>query len=150
MKKEENSSYLGDITSSSGCIDDTVEKRRQKGIGLVSQIMGRINNVSLGMHFFRISFILRNAMLVNGITTNAESWYNVKEAHLTVFEDIDLLLLRKILLRKIYNTSSKIAKEAMYVEGGILPVRYVIAKKKFMFLWAILNCGDYDLAKKFT
>ena len=34
MKKSEECSYLGDILSSNGSIDATIESRRQKGIGI--------------------------------------------------------------------------------------------------------------------
>ena len=47
MKKSTECSYLGDILSSSGSLDATIENRRQKGIGLCSQITGMVNGLAL-------------------------------------------------------------------------------------------------------
>ena len=60
MKKVEEGTYLGDILSADGALDKTIENRRQKGVGICSQITGMMNSVSLGFFFFRISFTLRD------------------------------------------------------------------------------------------
>ena len=77
MKKSEECSYLGDILSTTGSVDNTIEKRRQKGIGIISQITGIINGLSLGHYYFKIAFIFRESMLLNGILTNLEVWHPV-------------------------------------------------------------------------
>ena len=71
MKKKSSGSYLGDILSSDGTLDATIEDRRQKGIGLVSKISGMVGNISLGIHFFRVALNLREAMMINEILTNS-------------------------------------------------------------------------------
>ena len=129
MKKASSGPYLGDVLSSEGTIDLTIESRRQKGIGLVSKISGIINNVSLGIHYFRISMALRESMMVNGIITNSEVWYNIKENHLVTLEEID-----QTLRRKVFKAHSKTAIEALYLEAGIIPIRFIIAKRRLMYL----------------
>ena len=59
MKKSLKCSYLGDVLSTDGSIDATIEQRRQKGIGLCSQITGIVNGLSLGNYFFKIGFFLK-------------------------------------------------------------------------------------------
>jgi hypothetical protein len=81
MKKIQDGSYLGDILSSDGTMDKTIENKRQKGTGICSQVTGLMNSVSLGFFFFKISFNLRDAMVINGILTNAEVWNNIKLKH---------------------------------------------------------------------
>ena len=143
MEKKTNGSYLGDILSSEGTIDLTIEDRRQKGIGLVTKVSGMINDVSLGIHYFRIAFGLCESMLINGIITNSEVWYHVKEKHLEVLEGLD-----EMLLRKIFKGQSKTALEAFYLEGGILSIRLILAKRKFMYLWTILRRPEEEMLKK--
>ena len=143
MKKESSGPYLGDILSSDGSIDLTIENRRQRGIGLISQITGIVNNVSLGIHFFSIALALRESMLVNGLLFNSEVWYSVKSKHLETLENIDL-----ILLKKLFKAHSKTAIEAFFLEAGIIPIRFVIAKRRLMFLWTILQRPDEELLKK--
>ena len=143
MKKKNCGSYLGDILSSDGTIDATVEDRRQKGIGLVTKISGMVSNVSLGIHFFRIALSLREAMMINEIVTNSEVWYSVKEKHLETLENLD-----EMLLRKFFNAHSKTAKESFFLECGIIPIRFIIAKRKLMYLRCIHKRSKTDLVKK--
>ena len=105
MKKATECSYLGDVLSTGGSIDATIEQRRQKGVGICSQITGIVNGLSLGNFYFRIIFFLREAMLINGIITNSEVWYPVKDSQLEILESIDLMLLKKLT-----NAHSKAAK----------------------------------------
>ena len=144
MIKVTEGSYLGDIISADGTIDKMIENRRQKGVGLCSQISGMINNVSLGLFFFQIAFTFRDAMLVNGMLTNAEVWNQIKTKHVEVFESMDLMILKKI-----FNAHSMTAKKAFFLEAGLLPISSIIAKRRLMYLWNVLNRNDNDLLKRF-
>ena len=97
MEKKTTAPYLGDILSSDGSLDATIEDRRQKGVGIITKINGMVSNVSLGIHFFRIALTLRESMLINGILTNSEVWYGVKEKHFEELENQDLTLLQSTL-----------------------------------------------------
>ena len=143
MKKAQEGAYLGDILSYDGKPDKTIENRRQKGIGICSQITGLMNSVSLGFFFFNISFTLRNSMLVNGILTNAEVWNDVKMKQKETLESVDLMLLKKI-----FNAHSMTAKETFFLEAGVLPVRFIIAKRRLLYLWQIMHRKDDDLLKR--
>ena len=94
MKKVHDGAYLGDIISADGTIDKLIESRRQKGIGICSQVTGIMSSVSLGFFFYKISFTLRDAKLLNGMLTNAEVWNNIKSKHIDVLEGIDLMLMK--------------------------------------------------------
>ena len=89
MKKATECSYLGDILSVTGSVEATIEKRRQKGIGISSQISGMINGLSLGHYYFKIAFLFRETMLLNGMLTNLEVWHPVSSSHLEVLDRID-------------------------------------------------------------
>ena len=86
MKKVDDETYLGDIINHDGTIDKNIENRRQKGIGIFSQVTGMMINISLGIFFYKISFTLRDAMLINGILTNIEVWNHLKKKHLEILE----------------------------------------------------------------
>ena len=59
-------------------------------------------------------------------------------------QNIDL-----ILLKKLTNAHSKTAKEAFYLEAGVLPLKFVVMKRRLMFLHNILCRSDDDLTKQF-
>ena len=105
MKKTESCSYLGDVLSSDGSLDLTIEERRQRGVGIATQITGMVNQLSLGHFYYKIGFMLRNCMLVNGILTNSEIWYNVSKKNLDTLESTDTFLMRK--LHKGHSTTAK-------------------------------------------
>ena len=74
-------------------------------------------------------------MLVNGILTNAEVWYNTKEEHLTI-------------LRIWFNAHSKTATELFFLETGKIPLRFTISKRRLLYLWTILSRGEEELTSK--
>ena len=53
-----------------------------KGMGIVPQIMSILSEVSLGVHYFEIAMLLREAMFVNGILTNVEALYGIKKENI--------------------------------------------------------------------
>ena len=82
-------------------------------------------------------------MFINGTLTNSECWYNVNKKHLETLESGDLMLIRKLI-----KGHSKTAKEAFYLETGLLPTKFIIQKRKLMFLWNILQRNENELVKK--
>ena len=143
MKKATECSYLGDILSVTGSVEATIEKRRQKGIGISSQISGMINGLSLGHYYFKIAFIFRETMLLNGMLTNLEVWHPVSSNHLEVLDRIDANFLRKIM-----KSHSKTPKEALYLETGLLPIKYVAMQRRLMYLHHILKRPQHELIRK--
>ena len=143
MKKATECSYLGDILSTTGSLDSTIEQRRQKGIGLCSQIVGIVDGLSLGHFYYKISFMFRECKLLNGILTNAEVWYPISEKQLEILENIDLMFIRKLL-----NGHSKTAKEAFYLETGLIPIRFVCIKRRIIYLHHVLNRPESEIIRK--
>ena len=144
MKKSTVCSYLGDIICSSGSVDATIESRRQKGIGLCSQIIGIVNGLSLGHYYFKISFLLRESMLINGMLTSAEIWFPVSNKQIEVLVNIDLMLIRKLV-----NGHSKAPKESFFLEAGLLPLKFVCMKRRLMmYLHHILSKPKSDLIRQ--
>ena len=72
-----------------------------------------INGLSLGHYYYKIAFLFREVMLLNGMLTNLEVWHPVTNKQIEVLENIDLMMLRKIL-----KGHSKTPKEAFFLEQG--------------------------------
>ena len=79
MKEVQEAVYLGQVISNNGSINPTIESRKLKGIGITSQVMSLLNNVSLGRFYVQIGLILRESMLVIGILTVCENWPNLSK-----------------------------------------------------------------------
>ena len=99
-----------------------------------------VNGISLGHHYYRIAFMCRECMLLNGILTNSEVWYPINDTQLEVLEDIDLMLIRKLM-----KGHAKTAKEAFHMETGLLPVRFVCMKRRMMYLHHILSKPESEM-----
>ena len=64
-------------------------------------------------------------MLIGGMLTNAESWINITNKDLDYLEQPDTILERKLFF--------------MYLELGIIPVKFVLMQKIMNFLHYILK-----------
>ena len=117
--------YLGDILNQEGTINDTIEDRKNKSIGKINQITTILSTISFGMFYMDTALILREAMLLNGIMTNSEVWYIVKEEHIKTLESAD-----NELLRKVFNAHSKTAIELFFIETAKIPVRFILSKRR--------------------
>ena len=115
MSEVKSDTYLGDVISADGRNTENIKSRVSKGLGIVSQIMNLMDIVNFGEHYFEIGMLLRESMLINGILTNSEVWYNLLKSEIKELEDIDKLLLRRML-----NVPESTPGEAYHIELGIL------------------------------
>ena len=143
MKNATQATYLGDVISENGTIDETVLQRTQKATGIINQISSILSSICLGSFHFDIALVLREAKFINSIMVNSEIWHNVQFRHVQSLEKSDTDLLKKIL-----NAHSKTATEAMFLELAIYPVRYTLSVRRFMYLWHILHRDKSELIRK--
>ena len=54
-----------------------------------------------------------------------------------------------ILEKKIFQLSNSVPTLSLYVECGIMPVRFIIKYRRLMYFWHILHLNDNELVKKF-
>ena len=90
--------------------------------------------ISFGPHHFEIAMLLRDSMLVNGVTTNAEIWYNLSENEIKEFENLDKLFFKKLL-----DVPRSTPSEAYYLEFGVLPIGVTIKARRLNYLHSILS-----------
>ena len=143
MKETESEKYLGDVIQKTGNIQATINKRKDKGTGIVAEILSIINEIPLGRHRVDVALRLREAMLLNGILYNSEAWHGMTDAHIATLESLDLSLLRGIL-----NAHAKTTKEFLYLETGVVPIKWILAQRRITFLKHILSRDDSELLKK--
>ena len=143
MKNAESEKYLGDVLSKNGTLQQTIERRKAKGDGIVAEILSIINEIPLGRHRMEVALKLREAMLINGILFNSEAWHGVTLAHIAKLEAIDEALLRGIL-----KAHTKTPKEFLYLETGALPIKWIIAQRRINYMNHILQRDENELVKK--
>ena len=133
MPEVTEDTYLGDIISNDGKNTKNVKHRVSKGLGILNQIFNILDNISFGSKLFEIAILLRDSMLINGMLTNVEIWYNLTKSEIDEFENLDKLFFRKLLEVPVSTPS-----EAFYLELGVLPVAAIIKARRVNYLHNIL------------
>jgi hypothetical protein len=141
LVKEEK--YVGDIVSEDSKHTKNIISRRSNGIGVCNEITTILSNLCLGPHHFHVAVMLRQAMLLQVLLSNSETWLRLTKANMKKLESVDHMLLRKIL-----DTAISTPINALYLECGCIPIRFIIKKKRIMFLHHILTRQDNSLITK--
>ena len=99
--------------------------------------MTKLRGTVYGPFYFEVGLILREAMLINGILTNAEAWYSLYNNEIDQLDQADEQFLRTFL-----EAGRGCPKEMLYLETGTVPIRFTIYKRRLMFLHYLLNEDD--------
>ena len=94
------------------------------------------------MFFFRTALILRNGLYLNGILTNCEAWNFISQKNYKILEDCDIRLFSVLFESKATN------RVLFHLECSIVPIRYTIAKRRFLYLWHILSKSPSELIQR--
>ena len=98
-------------------------------MGIITEIMDILNCVSFGQKFFEIAITLREAKLLNGILTNAEVWYSLQNTEVTQLEELD-----KMLLRRILSAPDSTCIESLYLELGLVNINILLKARWVNYL----------------
>ena len=143
MKNSKQETYLGDIIHESGSIKPNIEKRKSKGYGITSNILAIVNEIPLAQWRAEAGLNLRQAMLVNGTLFNSEAWHGVTKKDIILLEKVDESLLRGLL-----QAHPKIPLEALFLETKSIPIRYILASHRLMYLQNILQRDPNEMVRK--
>ena len=144
MEDVKTDTYLGDVISSDGKNTENIKKRVLKGLGIVTQILNLMEKVNFGEHFIEIGLLLRETMLINGILFNSEVWYNLLKSEVKDLEDLDKLLLRKLL-----NVPVTTPGKSFYLELGLLPIGTIIKARRINYLYYLLTRDKHEMLSIF-
>ena len=129
MKNSDQELYLGDVIHKNAKAKPNIERRKAKGYGIINEILAIVNEIPLPHWRVKAGLHLRQAMLVNGILYNSEAWHNICDKDIIPLEKVDEALLRGLL-----SAHSKTPLEALYLESGCIPIRFIIKSRRLMYL----------------
>ena len=135
--------YLGDIVRTDGKNTSNIRSRVNKGVGIVSQIMDMLKSVSFGYRYFEIAITLREAHLINGMLTSADVWYGLQKSEITELEEVDRLLLRRIL-----GAPDSVCLESLYLELGVIPIHVILKARRVMYLHYLATQKEDEMLHK--
>ena len=141
MNMEDNWKYLGDILSSDGKNDANIKERVQRGLGAVSNICQTLSDLCLGPYYYEAAIILRSSLLLSTLLSNSEAWVNLTKKNIEDLEHVDEKFLRNL----FGNAHVKTPLEALYLETGCVPIRYLLKSRRLNFLYYILSDKEDSL-----
>ena len=133
--------YLGDQVSNG--LEILYNKRVDKAQGYSATCVAMCTEISLGIQLYAVAKLLHSSIFVNGTLTNMETWPKCSEARIAKFEKVEQNFMRKVL-----KAHSKTAIEALYLELGIIPLRFHLMKRRVLYLHTIMMRDDNELTKK--
>ena len=143
MHKADSTKYLGDIIHKSGKVNENIANRHVKAVASLSIIRAILEDIPLGKYRTEIGLELRQAMFINSVLFNSETWHGLKDADITQLNIIDHQLLRFIC-----NSHSKTPVEFLYLETGSIPLSYIISSRRLNYLHTIVTRDDEELTKR--
>ena len=135
--------YLGDIIRKDGKNNSNIKDRVRKGLGIVTNIMNILETITFGSKYFEIAVTMRQALLINGILTNSEVWHGTTKAQFEELEEVDKLLIRRILNAPIYACI-----ESLYLELGLTPIHIIIKGRRIKYLHYLLRLSESEMLFK--
>ena len=143
MEERKVQKYLGDLISSDGTHTKNIQDRRNKGYGVIKQIVQILEATYFGKYYFEVAMVLRESLFLSSLLLNSEAWVNYTEKDIRILEQCDENLLSSIL--ECESNSSNALK---YLELGVIPIRFEIMKRKLLFLQYILKQGKQAMIYK--
>ena len=134
MKNVTEKKYLGDLISCDLKNNQNIKKIGGKETGNVNKIILTLSEKPYGKHLFKAEKLMKEGLLINSLLTNSESWVNVLEKDVENLGKCDTVLLRKIL-----SENGNPSKVFMFLEHGIVPVKFIMKGKQANFLKYMLN-----------
>ena len=105
--------------------------------------MSILEEIPLGAHRMEIGLNPCQAMFLNGILFNSEVWHSGTVTEIRLLETVD-----EYLLRYLVNAHSKTPLEFLYLEAGVIPIRFVIMSRRILYLQTLLQRDDDEITKK--
>ena len=133
---------VGDIYNRKGNKDALVAGRISDMKGVVASMFATCSEVTCGIDYMHVMLLLYKTVYVPSMLTNADAWSNLSPKN---FEDLERA--QRKCLKRILKTASSTPNSILYLEMGILPMKFEIHIKQLIFLHQILSLADDDPVK---
>ena len=133
--------YLGNRVSDGW---DTLYKTRwEKAQGYCATCLAMATEISLGYRLYEIAKLLYNSIFINGTLNCMETWPNCTVKRIEELERIEQTFFRKIL-----SAHSKTPIEALYLELGVIPLRFQLMKRRILYFQDVMIKDKEEITRK--
>ena len=141
ISKADSYKYLGDYIAD--LWETLYTKRWEKAQGYSVMCQAMCMEVSLGFQTYSFAKLLHRSIFLNGTLVNMESWPEFSTERIETFEKIEQGFLRRIL-----DAHSKTPIECLYLELGVIPLRFHLMMKRILYLHTTMQRSDDELTKQ--
>ena len=113
-----------------------------KAVASFAVIQAILQDIPLGSYRTEIGLELRQALFLNSVLYNCETWHGLKTTDIA-----DIKLIDNQLLRYICQAHEKTPLEFLFLETAAIPIDYIIASRRMSFLHEILSRSNNELLK---
>ena len=113
-------------------------------MGVITQIMRILKSVSLGHFYFEMAVLLRESLLMNGILFNSEVWYSLTKAQVNELQEVDTLMLRKVM-----EVNKSVPISSLFLELGLTPIKQILQGRRVMYLHYLVSLKEDEMLSKF-
>ena len=139
LENAESIAYVGDILQRNGGNAALIKDRMSRGTKVILQIETILSEIPFGKHTIVVWLLLYRALFLSSILFNSQAWRNLSNDDLKQLKSLQLRILRKIC-----GTSSSVSTSFIFLELGVLPIKYEIHKRQLNNLHHIINLGPDD------
>ena len=128
--------YLCVLVNDHGTNVDMIDDRVSKGIGTIVSSLSICNEVTMGISFVKSALVMHNAVVLATLIFNSQSWTKLAQKDVRRLEVVQLRYLKRIV-----RAPSSTCNAFVFLELGILPVKYQIHIRQLTFLHHIVHCS---------
>ena len=139
MKKVAVAKVLGDQFNQKGNNNDLIDVRCKKALGKTISLISMCEEAHLGKYFLRTLFLLYHTMFLQTLLFNSEGWSHITGGN---FDNLRTEQLR--FLKRAMAVPRSTPNSFVFLELGILPIEFEIAKRQLNFLHHILTLEGDD------
>ena len=126
--------YLGNVISFDAKQEKNVKKRVARGTAAGNAVLQMLNDICFGPYETEVFIELRNSLILSTLLSDSESWVG-----LTIKDVEELEKCDERIMKQKFELHSKSPTEAIYLELGLTPLRFLIMQRRLLFLNFILN-----------
>ena len=135
--------YLGDVFNDKGTNKDLMKDRVDRGTRASIGIEAFMRESYFGVYKICIHVLLYRSIFISSALFNSQAWSNITDYDLRELEN-----LQKAVLRRIVNARRMTSNAFLFLELGILPIKYEVHVRQMCFLHHIVNLSEDDPVKQ--
>jgi len=106
-------------------------------------LLAMCNEATFGLHRIEVLILLYRTVFIPTVIYNSQAWSHIDDKDIANLKTIQLRCLKRIL-----RTSTSTPNSFIFLELGVLPIKYEIQIKQFMYLHHILKLPEDDPVRR--